>query len=172
MTVIVTTWRTHKWSKDANLSSRFIVRPSFSFSLGLSFTICFLLCSPLSCLLLFCMFWTPFIQHLKSICQGNQFLWTFHALKQVADHAHQHGTSGGSCRLASLHRAFHIHKMLITAGHRRRPAMRVSERVHPTACPSWPGTADNSGSWEWVSSFFFCHLLLGMILPSLSISHT
>ena len=49
------------------------------------------------------MFWTPFIQHLKSICQGNQFLRTFHALKQVADHAHQHGTSGGSCRLASLH---------------------------------------------------------------------
>ena len=27
------------------------------------------------------------------------------------------------------------HKMLITAGHGRRPAMRVSERVHPTARP-------------------------------------
>ena len=40
-----------------------------------------------------------------------------------------HTCAGGE----HTHRAFHIRCYIITAGHGRRPAMRVSERVRPTA---------------------------------------
>ena len=40
-----------------------------------------------------------------------------------------HTCAGGE----HTHRAFHIRYYIITAGHGRRPAIRVSERVRPTA---------------------------------------
>ena len=47
-----------------NVSSRFIVGPSSSFSLGLSFTICFLLCSPASFLYVLDSFHSALEKHL------------------------------------------------------------------------------------------------------------
>ena len=53
-----------------------------------------------------------------------------------------HTCAGGE----HTHRAFHIRYYIITAGHGRRPAIRVSERVRPTADLA-PLTIQAAGQW-------------------------
>ena len=57
-----------------------------------------------------------------------------------------HTCAGGE----HTHRAFHIRCYVITVGHGRRPAMRVSERVRPTADLA-PLTIQAAGQWAEAS---------------------
>ena len=82
-----------------NVSSRFIVDPSSSFSLGLSFTICFLLCSPASFLYVLDSFHSALEKHLPG--QPVPLLWF--SIVHPQDHLHSHTNHlAGSCAKSPL----------------------------------------------------------------------